>query len=303
VPVWSASFCEPASPLRAEIQKIELFPAAGATDFDRNIAAALALRDRYANDLFAHEQYQNAVHRHGIEGHLRSLTEEYQTLASQHSSELTYRYLYVRTLIGRSTPSAIQALEEIVAENPGFAPAHRALAEIFASETFRDPGKEKAEKERFLALCPGTALARHPAPLPDPSPLVGQAERLLADGGDPDRAVEMAFAGIRADEWRLQRIRPFDWYSVQFKRQQQRQLRTEYWRAWSVEVRCYRKTGRYEKAAELLAQMEARSQNSTDREVLAILMGLYADSDRTKFEQLRKRIGDFQPQMNGKEHQ
>ena len=43
----------------------------------------------------------------------------------------------------------------------------------------------------------------------------------------------MAEQGIRDDEWRLQRIRPFDWYSVEYKRQAQRELQAKYWRVWS----------------------------------------------------------------------
>ena len=54
----------------------------------------------------------------------------------------------------------------------------------------------------------------------------------------------MAEQGIRDDEWRLQRIRPFDWYTVDYKRQTQRELQAKYWRLWSIEVRCYRRAGR-----------------------------------------------------------
>ena len=89
--------------------------------------------------------------------------------------------------------------------------------------------------------------------LPDPSPLVDQAERLLAENGDPDHIVAMAQQGIRDDEWRLQRIRPFDWYSVDYKRQSQRELQAKYWRFWSLQVRCERRAGRPEKASGLLA--------------------------------------------------
>jgi len=64
--------------------------------------------------------------------------------------------------------------------------------------------------------------------LPDPSPLVDHAERLLAQHDDPDRIATLALQGIREDEWRLQRIRPFDWYSVEFKRQAQRELQAKY---------------------------------------------------------------------------
>ena len=172
---------------------------------------------------------------------------------------MTYSYLYARSLMGRNTSSAIQQMTEIVAGHPDFAPAHAALAEIYASTAFHDESKENAERKRLLALCPGYSLQQRPARLPDPSPLVDQAERLLAQHGDPDRIAALALQGVRDDEWRLQRIRPFDWYSVEFKRQAQRELQVKYWRVWSLQVRCERLAGRPQKAAELLAVMEQRT--------------------------------------------
>jgi pentatricopeptide repeat protein len=86
--------------------------------------------------------------------------------------------------------------------------------------------------------------------------LVDQAESLLTQYADPIRVAAIAEQGVRDDEWRLQRIRPFDWYTVDYKRQAQRDLQAKYWRMWSIEVRCYRHAGQPEKAAELLAVME-----------------------------------------------
>jgi hypothetical protein len=216
--------CEPAPAIRAELERANA--AASGRDFDRNVAPFLALRQRHPNDLVVHERYQDAVQRYGIEGHLRKLTEEYQVLALQHPDELMYKYLYARSLIGRNTASATEQMMEIVADQPDFAPAHRSLAEIHFSAAFHDQDKQKAELAHFLALCPGSALQLRPAALPDPSPLVDQAERLLADNGDPGQIVALAQQGIREDEWRLQRIRPFDWYSVDYKRQSQRELQS-----------------------------------------------------------------------------
>ena len=206
-----------------------------------------------------HEHYQDAVQQYGIEGHVRKLTEEYQVLSMQHPDEVMYSYLYSRSLMGRNTSAAAQQMVEIVADHPDFAPAHGSLAEIYSSANFRDEPKEKVERERFLALCPQSELQQHPARLPDPSLLVDQAESLLAQNGDPDRIAAMAEQGIRDDEWRLQRIRPFDWYSVDYKRLSQRQLQAKYWRLWSLEVRCHRRAGRPEKAAEKLAKMDQRA--------------------------------------------
>jgi hypothetical protein len=167
--------------------------------------------------------------------------------------------LRARSMVGRNTPSAIERLREISAKNPDFAPAHRVLAEVYNSERFRNPEKEKAEREKFLSACPGSTLATLPAPVPGPSPLIGRAEQTLGQNADPDAANATALEGLRADEWRLQRIRPHDWYSVDYKRQSQRELQAEYWRVWSLQVRCYRKAHQEEKAAELLGLMDKRA--------------------------------------------
>jgi len=269
-------FCGPAAEVRAELEKAAALPVGDPAAFEQNVAPFQALRERHPGDLFVHESYQDAVQRHGIEGHLRQLTEEYQALALQHPGDLMYRYLSVRSAIGRSTLSAIQQMNEILAENPEFAPAHRTLAEIYGAETFRDPEKEKIEREKLIALCAGAVIERRPAPLPEPSPLIERAEQMLAQNADPDAAAAMASAGLRADEWRVQRIRPFDWYSVEYKRQNQRELQALYWRVWSLQVRCYRKAHQPEKAADLLATMEQRAmllRNRSDP--------IYADASAT----------------------
>lgn len=279
-----ASACEPAPAIRAELERANA--AANVRDFDRNVAPFLALRQRHPNDLVVHERYQDAVQRYGIEGHLRKLTEDYQVLSLQHPDELMYSYLYARSLIGRNTASAVQQMMELVAEHPEFAPAHRSLAEIYFSAAFHDQEKQKAELAHFLALCPGSAVQLRPVALPDPSPLVDQAEYLLAENGDPDRIVAMAQQGIRDDEWRLQRIRPFDWYSVDYKRQSQRELQTKYWRFWSLQVRCEHRAGRPEKASQLLALMEQRAallRNDSGPaywDALAILVRLYEEGNQ-----------------------
>ncbi|MGH9501803.1 MAG: hypothetical protein ACRD20_03035 [Terriglobales bacterium] len=278
--------CGPSPEIRNQLGRITV-AVSGAADFDRGLAPLFALRQRYPNDLWVNERYQDAVQQFGIEGHLRKLTEEYQVLSMQHPDGLIFTYLYARSLMGRNTSSAIQQMTEIITAHPDFAPAHRALAEIFASAAFHDESREKAERDRFLALCPGVSLQQRPAALPDPGTLIDQAERLLAQQGDIDRVAAMAGQGIREDEWRLQRIRPFDWYSVAYKRQAQGEIQAEYWRLWGIQVRCQRRAGRPEKAAELLAVMEQRAsllRSGSDPVywgALAALVRLYEEGNQT----------------------
>jgi len=281
----SSAACELSPEIRAELGRATKV-VADPSDFDKNVAPLLALRQRHPHDLLVHELYQDAVERHGIEGHLRKLTEEYQVFSMQHPDELMYDYLYARSLIGRNTPSAIRQINKLLVEHPDFAPGHGSLAEIYASAAFWDPEKEKDERGRFLELCAGSVLQQRPGALPDPSPSVDQAERLLAVNADPDHIGALAEQGIRDDEWRLQRIRPFDWYSVNYKRQSLRDLQAKYWKMWSIEVRCDRRAGHPEKAAELLAVMDQRAgllQKHSDPvswDALATLVRLYEEESQ-----------------------
>jgi len=292
-----ANFCEAVPAIRAALNEAASVTVTNPTDFDRNIAPFLALRQRYPEDLFVHELYQDAVQQHGIEGHLSAATEEYQALWLNHSTDLMYRYLVARSLVGRGTASAIQSLSEIIKDHPDFAPAHRTLAEIYASEAFHNPVQEKAEREKFLALCPGSVLSQRPGPLPEPSPLADQSERLLTENGDLNRISEMAAQSARDDEWRLQRIRPFDWYSVEFKLQAQHDLQIKYFKVRAIQVRCDRKTGELEQASTLLAQMEQLAAGfrafpgSTYWEALATLAHLYAEGNHP--DQVAQKLGQM----------
>jgi hypothetical protein len=263
-PVWALGGpCAPSPEIRSQLESITVV-VRSPSDFDQALAPLGALRQHYPNDLWVNERYQDAVQQYGIEGHLRKLTEDYQVLSMQHPDDAMYTYLYSRSLMGRNTQAAAQQMIEIVTDHPDFAPAHGSLAEIYASAVFHDESKEKAERERFLALCLDSSLQRselqpRPTGLPDSSPLVDQAESLLTQNADPERIAAIAEQGIRDDEWRLQRIRPFDWYTVDYKRRAQHEIQAKYWRLWSIEVRCYRRAGRQDKAEELLKLMDQRA--------------------------------------------
>jgi hypothetical protein len=282
--VAESGFCGPDREVRVELEKAAAMPVAGRSAFASNISPFESLRARFPRDLFVHQSYQDAVRRFGVEGHLRGLTDEYQALAAEHPGDLIFRYLYARSLLGRGTYPAIQEMTEILAVHPEFAPAHRVLAEVYAIETFRDAEKERTHREGFLKLCPGSALPQTLTTVPDWSPLLEQAARLWRENGDPDRVEDLARQGLNEDEWRLQRIRPFDWYSVEFKIQNQRQLQAEYWRVWSLEVQCDWKAGRRERARSLVAAMERRAaqlrRDDSDWDALVILGRLYAETDQ-----------------------
>jgi hypothetical protein len=282
--------CWPSPELQVEFQRAAATSAEVADPFGALDKAApfLAVRDRHPDNLFAHERYQDAIYENGIEGHLRLLAKQYSDLEVQHPGDFMYRYLSLRTLVGRSTLRAIQGLNELLAGRPDFAPAHRTLAEIYALEIFRDPGKEKSEREQFLAACPDGAFTRRPASIPGPSPLIDRAAFMLEQNGDPDAVIAMTIQGLKEFEWRSQRIRAFDWYTMDYKRQDARELRTKYWHAWPIQVRAYRKGGKLDMASQLLAAMEQRAQRlrgqpgSAYEDAQAVLARLHAEAEHSE---------------------
>ena len=59
--------CGPSPAIRAQLGKITV-DVSSPSDFDRALAPLLALRQRYPNDLWVNERYQDAVQQYGIEG-------------------------------------------------------------------------------------------------------------------------------------------------------------------------------------------------------------------------------------------
>jgi hypothetical protein len=293
--------CGPTAEIRSQLERVRVV-VNGPSDFDSGMAPLVALRQRYPKDLWVNQRYQDTVQQYGIEGHLRKLIEEYQVLSMQHPDDVRYSYLYARSLMGRNTASAIQQLTEIITQNTDYAPPYVALAEIYESAAFHNEVKERIERERLFQLCPQSAtdgsLQQRPAALPEPSPLVDQAEVLLQQNGDPNRVAAMAEQGIRDDEWRLQRIRPFDWYSVDYKRKAQRELQGKYWRVWAVEVRCQRAAGRTQNAMQLIGVMEQRAaslQKQSDPvywDALATLALLYEEGNQK--DMAREKLNSMQ---------
>jgi hypothetical protein len=249
--------CEPSVEVRQEIAKaLSATPETGT--FEELTAPFQALREKFPSDLFAHVRYQDAVNERGIEGHLKALTEEYFALRDAHSGELLYQYLQGRTLEGRSTRQAIAAMEEVLASDENYAPAHRTLAEIYGSAAFRDEAKEKAERRKFEKLCPGSSIAQRPTPPPEKSKLWSRAEALLKQAKSDERVPELVYRALEEDEWRQQRIRPFDWYAPSYKKALSQEVQIEYWKGWAMVVQHFWKTNQTEKADQLLGEMAGR---------------------------------------------
>lgn len=257
----SEQMTTPSIKLQAELEKAASIGSANPFAVNLALMPFRVLHHRYPNEIVVDEGYQDAVQRYGVEGQLKSLTEEYRVLEAQHSGSQIYHYLYLRSLVGYSTPAAIQGLTEMAALDPGFAPAHLTLAGIYGSLAFRDSAKEKFEREKLGMLCPAAVPPTLPPEMPAPSLLLDQAESLNTQHGDPDRILALTTEGISQEECRWQHIHPRDWYRAEEKRKTLQGLRASYWKAWTIQVRCDRRAGQSEKADRLLARMDYSSES------------------------------------------
>ncbi|HXN56389.1 MAG TPA: hypothetical protein VN874_08985 [Myxococcales bacterium] len=76
--------------------------------------------------------------------------------------------------------------------------------------------------------------------------------------GDPDGVRHQVERALQQDEWRSQRMRPFDWYTVADKKQAVQELQAEYWAGWRILVQHYRRIGKPDEANQLLSEMQQR---------------------------------------------
>lgn len=250
-----SSLCEPSPEVGQQIERASKSLASPTFNLDEVIEPIRELRRRWPKDLFVHARYQDAIKERGVEGHLREMLDEYLKLKNEHSDDPLYLYLYGRALEGRTTPQAISTMEEVLKVDPNFAPAHQTLAEIYGSARFRDPKKEKSERTQFLAACPTGTIPSRPGSLPAPGDLF-QVEKLITQRKAD--VPELVYQAMQRDAWRLQRMRPFDWYTVEEKGQAAREGQLRQWKAWSLLMRYYRSVEDPDKASQLLGEMKSR---------------------------------------------
>ncbi len=281
--VSAATLCEPTPEIERAIGEV-LAPLPQDAPLEDRLEALRTLRTRFERDLFVHLRYQDEVFERGIEGQLREMLEEYLLLRAGHEGDAFYLYLAGRAFEGRGTKRAVAMMEQVLAIDPDFAPAHRTLAEIYGSKAFRDPRKERDARRKLAAACPTSVIARRPAPLPPQSTFFTRLrESRLTPEQEAAIPAEVQKALLQ-DEWRALRIRLFDWYEPPEQRRTLHAMQAEYWQAWSVLVRHYRRTGRQDEADKLLAEMEGRllrlqrSRRGTTFPLAArTVLGLYAE--------------------------
>jgi hypothetical protein len=250
--------CEPGAEVVRALE--EASPGAENATAEQVIEPLRRLRSRMPDDLFVHLRYQDAIKERGVEGHLRVMDQEYLALKFKHPGDPFHLYLFGRTLEGRTTPQAISTMEEVLKLDRGFALAHRTLAEIYGSAAFRDRKKESAQRSKFQEACPGSVVPIQPRPLP-PAGDFSEAERLLGRDDGSERVDELVDKALQQQAFRMHRMRPFDWYTAEQKKQAVLEAQFAQWKGWSLLVRHYRALHQDAKAQQLLSELEDRFQH------------------------------------------
>ncbi|MGH9629227.1 MAG: tetratricopeptide repeat protein [Bryobacteraceae bacterium] len=103
--------------------------------------------------VWAHRAYVDAVIGEFGEGRTEAI-EEYDALLAKAPRDPVMLYAAARAKYSRNTAEAIKHLEAAVALQPGLGPAHALLAEIYASQSFRDTQKIREHLDAYAKSCP-----------------------------------------------------------------------------------------------------------------------------------------------------
>lgn len=173
--------CDPSAEVRLALQNVP-------SDADRaaRIAAYRKLLDRFPDDLFVHQRYQDTA-RHPSAKQRDAVVSEYRTLAEQHPDSSLFAYLTARIQIGVSTKQVLPQLEKLTASVPA---AYLDLVSIYQAPNFKDPKKAMENLQAFMKTCPASVRGFSYMRNLEPSDFLRQStdrlRRLLAESNDPD---------------------------------------------------------------------------------------------------------------------
>src|SRR5580704_4760812 len=74
----------------------------------------------------------------------------------EHPDDPKFNYLFARSLIGKRTPDAIEALDRVAKIDPDFPWTYLEFAKIYTSRNFHDSTKFAASIHTYRELCPAS---------------------------------------------------------------------------------------------------------------------------------------------------
>ncbi len=173
--------CEASPEVKQALQNLP-----DASDRTARINNLRALLERFPDDLFVHQRYQDAA-MYPAASDRDAIIAEYRALAERHPGSTLYDYLAVRPQIGVKTKELIPRFEKLTSAVPS---AYLNLVNIYQSPNFKDPKKARENLEGFMKACPSSIRAFAYLRSMEPSDFLRQSterlRRLLTETNDPD---------------------------------------------------------------------------------------------------------------------
>jgi len=171
------------------------------TDRMARINAFRELLERFPNDLFVHQRYQDTA-KYPTAKERDAVIAEYRALADKYPDSPLYAYLAARAQIGVNTKQLIPQFDRLAASVPS---AYLNLVNIYQSPNFKDPKRARENLEGFMKACPSSVRAFSYLRSMEPSDFVRQSaerlRRLLSETNDPDSLA--SFSTLWALEFRV----------------------------------------------------------------------------------------------------
>lgn len=120
--------------------------------------ALAAMLEKYPRDLALH-QHRRVLLIGPMFDNWKVAIKEYRRLYEAHPGDPLYRFLYARVLNGTQTTEAIRLLDGVLADYPGFAPAHLELARIHQWGVFKDTARAVSHLEAYRRACPDSTAS------------------------------------------------------------------------------------------------------------------------------------------------
>jgi hypothetical protein len=147
--------CEPSPEVKAALQSLPENTGNAEADRAARIKALRALLDRFPNDLFVHQRYQDTASSPTAKER-DAVIAEYRALADKHPGSPIYAYLADRPQVGVNTKQIIPDLEKLAAAVPS---VHIELVRIYQSTNFKDAPKALEHLQAFTKACPSSVRA------------------------------------------------------------------------------------------------------------------------------------------------
>ncbi len=179
--------CEPSAEVKAALQGLPEYTGNTQANREARIQALRVLVERFPNDLFIHQRYQDTADSPTAKDR-DAVIAEYKALAEKHPGNPLFVYLALRAQVGVNTKQIIPELERVTAIVPS---GHLQLVQIYQAPNFKDAAKALEHMQAFIKACPSSPRVYSYVRSLDPSSdfakqSPARLRAILNDSTDPD---------------------------------------------------------------------------------------------------------------------